>query len=98
MILYNPLDGEAVTSSVSSSPRQCFLMTRLGEPAPKPVQEIRRSITRVCAEFDYGVIDASSRITGRDFLLKIWKLIAATPLSIGVCHEEIPWQGPRLSF
>lgn len=29
-------------------------------------------------------------MTGRDFLLKIWKLIASSPLSIGICHEEIP--------
>jgi len=36
------------------------------------------------------VIDASTQITGRDFLLKIWKQIAAAPLAIGVCHENIP--------
>ncbi|MAT94978.1 MAG: hypothetical protein CME59_20605 [Halioglobus sp.] len=44
----------------------------------------------MCKKQDYRVIDAGSKVTGRDFLLKIWRLIAATPLSIGVCHEDIP--------
>lgn len=90
MIIYNPTDGDAITSPVQSCPKQCFLMTRLGKPVPKPLEEIRHAVTECCREIDYEVIDASSKVTGRDFLLKIWKLIAATPLSIGICHEEIP--------
>lgn len=90
MIIYNPLDGDAFTSSIQSNPRHCFLMTRLGRPIPEPVAQIRDLVTEICGAFDYQVIDASSRITGRDFLLKIWKLIASAPLSIGICHEEIP--------
>ena len=90
MIIYNPLDGDAFTSTIPSKPRHCFLMTRLGKPVPKPVQQIRAAVTSVCKANDFEVIDASSKVTGRDFLLKIWKLIAATPLSIGICHEEIP--------
>ncbi len=90
MIVYSPIDGDAFTSSIISNPRHCFLMTRLGKPVIKPVQDIRNAVTRACSNFDYQVIDASSRVTGRDFLLKIWKLIASTPLSIGICHEDIP--------
>lgn len=90
MIIYNPLDGDAFTSSIPSNPRHCFLMTRLGKPIPEPVDQIRQIVTEVCEQFDYSVIDASSKVTGRDFLLKIWKLIASAPLSIGICHEEIP--------
>ena len=90
MIVYNPLDGDAFTSSISSNPRHCFLMTRLGHIVSKPVLDIRDAVTRACEEFDYQVIDASSKVTGRDFLLKIWKLIASAPLSIGICHEDIP--------
>lgn len=90
MIIYNPLDGDAFTSSIPSNPRYCFLMTRLGRPIPEPIVEIRDVVTELCGEFDYHVINASSKVTGRDFLLKIWKLIASTPLSIGICHEEIP--------
>lgn len=90
MIVYNPLDGDAYTSSIPSNPRHCFLMTRIGQPVPASVNEIRRAVTSVCRESNYTVIDASSRVTGRDFLLKIWRLIASTPISIGVCHEDIP--------
>jgi len=89
MIIYNPLDGDAFTSSIPSSPRHCFLMTRLGKPVPQEVETMREVITELCANANYEVVDASSRITGRDFLLKIWKLIVASPLSIGICHEEI---------
>lgn len=65
-------------------------MTRLGDPVPAAVEEIRVAVENCCREFGYTVIDAQVRVTGRDFLLKIWRLIAATPLSVGVVHEEIP--------
>ena len=67
-------------------------MTRLGDPIPKMVQDIRAAIEEscACANVDYRVMDAQVRVTGRDFLLKIWNLIAASPLSIGVLHEDIP--------
>ena len=90
MIIYNPLDGDAFTSSIPSNPRHCFLMTKLGHPVPEPILDIRNAVTEVCKKFNYQVIDAGSRITGRDFLLKIWRLIASAPLSIGICHEDIP--------
>ena len=90
MIIYNPLDGDAFTSSIPSSPRHCFLMTRLGKTIPKSVDEIRKAVAETCEVFSYQVIDASSRVTGKDFLLKIWKLIASVPLAIGICHEKIP--------
>ncbi len=64
-------------------------MTRLGRPVLQPVANIRDAVTELCGQFDFQVIDATPRVTGRDFLLKIWKLIASAPLSIGVCHEEI---------
>ena len=90
MIIYSPLDGDAITSSVSSNPRHCFLMTRLGKAIPQGVSDIRDGVNAVCAKFDYSVIDASARVTGRDFLLKIWRQIASAPLAVGVAHEDIP--------
>lgn len=65
-------------------------MTRLGKSIPPGVKEIRDAVTTVCKKFDYSVIDASSRVTGRDFLLKIWRQIASVPLAVGVVHEAIP--------
>lgn len=64
-------------------------MTRLGGDVPAGVEAMRTAVTRLCWNVDYEVIDAHSQVTGRDFLMKIWKLIASTPLSVGVCHEEI---------
>ncbi len=65
-------------------------MTRLGKPVPKEVTEIRKAIGVVCKNCKFTVIDASTQNSGRDFLLKIWKQIASTPLVIGVVHEKIP--------
>ena len=65
-------------------------MTRLGRPRPPEVDKIRKAVTACCKKIGYGVIDANSSITGRDFLIKIWKLIAATPLSVGIFHEDVP--------
>ena len=90
MIIYSPLDGEALTSAIPSRPRHCFLMTRLGGDIPDDVQAMREAVTELCLRAEYRVIDARSQITGRDFLMKIWRLIASTPLSVGVCHEQIP--------
>lgn len=90
MIIYSPLDGEAITSSVTSSPRHCFLMTRLGKDVPPGVQEIRDAVIAACKKYEYSVIDAAAKITGRDFLLKIWRQIASAPLAVGIVHEDIP--------
>jgi hypothetical protein len=90
VIIYNPTDGDAMTSSIKSMPRHCFLMTRLGNPIPQQVVAIGKAIASSCLDSGFKVIDASTQITGRDFLLKIWKQIAAIPLAIGVCHEDIP--------
>jgi len=90
MIIYSPLDGDAITSSVPSNPRHCFLITRLGKPIPPAVESIHRAVTAACGDHGYAVIDASTRVTGRDFLLKIWRQIASAPLSVGIAHEDIP--------
>lgn len=90
MIIYSPLDGEALTSAVRSRPKHCFLITQLGGDIPEGLHAIRAAVTRLCREADYKVIDARAQVTGGDFLLKIWKLIASTPFSVAVGHEEIP--------
>ena len=48
-----------------------------------------QAVKRCCRAAGFTVIDAHSRVTGRDFLLKIWKLVASTPLSVGIVHENI---------
>ncbi len=90
MILYDPLDGDVINSKIKSEPKTCFLMTKLGNRVPEKLHEIRESLIRALKEYDYKVIDAGSEVTGRDFLLKIWRLIASTPLSIAIAAENIP--------
>jgi len=90
MIIYNPSDGETFTSSITLKPRHCFLMTRLGNPIPQGVENIRTALSHIATDYEYSIIDASIQVTGRDFLIKIWKLIAASPLAVGVVHEDIP--------
>ena len=89
MIIYNPTEGTPFSGPISSCPRHCFLMTRLGNPVHPMVNNIRDGVVRCCNHYDYDVIDASTRVTGRDFLVKIWKMIASAPLAVGVIHEDI---------
>jgi hypothetical protein len=65
-------------------------MTRLGKPKTPAVKEMDKAVKECCRAFGFSVIDANSRVSGRDFLLKIWKLVASTPLSVGIVHEDIP--------
>ena len=90
MIIYSPIDGDAITHSIKSRPKYCFLITQLGQATPKLVSDIQRSIKNYCQSFSYQVIDASTETTGRDFLLKIWKLIASVPICIMIIHEDTP--------
>jgi len=90
MIIYSPLDGHPFPHSIESQARRVFLMTRLGKPIPKGITDIRKAVEKCCKNYGYSVIDAQAKVTGRDILLKIWKLIAATPISVGVLHEDMP--------
>jgi hypothetical protein len=81
MIIYSPLDGEVLTTGITSRPRCCFLMTQLGDPVPEEVEAIRRSVSDLCRDGGYEVIDARTQVTGRDFLLKIWRMIASSTTS-----------------
>ena len=75
MIIYNPLDGYPLPYNVKSRFRHCFLMTRLGSPVPTMVNKMRRAVEECCRLHGYTVIDAQTRVTGRDFLLKICEII-----------------------
>ncbi len=89
MILYDPLGGFVASGKITSKSRHCFLMTRLGKPISPKIQALNKKITQICKDKNYAVIDASSIVTGRDFLAKIWKTIAAVPLAVAVLHEDM---------
>jgi hypothetical protein len=90
MIIYSPTDGDALMSTVKSMPQHCFLITKLGGEIPPELKRMRTEIARLCHEAQIKTIDATHHVTGRDVLIKIWRLIAATPISIAVCHESFP--------
>jgi len=90
MIIYSPIDGDAFTSITKCRPRTCFLMTQLGEPVLPEVKTIRNQLQNVLTNLDMQLIDATTQITGRDFLLKIWHMIASVPLAVGVVCKGMP--------
>ena len=77
-----------MTTRITSRPRCCFLMTQLGNPVPDGVEAIRRSVSDSCTDAGYEVIDARTQVTGGEFLLKIWRMIASVPFAVAVCHEQ----------
>jgi hypothetical protein len=89
VILYRLNGGQVYQEPVLYRPRTCFLMTQLGEPVPEEVVEIRRSLKTILDQHDIALIDADSEITGGDFLIKIWLMIAAVPLAVAVVHEDM---------
>ncbi len=64
-------------------------MSQIGKPVPRVVQEIRRKIKSNLGPAGYELIDSSSQVTGRDFLMKIWNLMLSVPVGIAIIHEDI---------
>lgn len=89
MILYSPLDGDVFSKQISYRPRTCFIMTRLGKPVPKEIVRMRRTIKKYLTERRFKTIDASSEVTGKDFLAKIWTMIISVPLGIAVLDNDM---------
>jgi hypothetical protein len=65
-------------------------MVQLASPVSAIAAEIRSRLTDLLREEGFGSIDASSEVTGRDFLLKIWKMMFSVPLGIAVIHGDMP--------
>jgi hypothetical protein len=92
MIAYSPVDGDVLAKPVQCRPRTCFIMTQLGASAPKELVEIRAAISEGLKEPGFDEIDATSRVTGKDFLLKIWAIALSVPIGIGVITEDFSSQ------
>ncbi len=90
MILYDPIGGDACTAPVALRPRTCFLMTKLGGNVPPIVGEIREQVSSILSARDIKTIDANSVTTGKDFLLKIWRLIVGVPVGIAIVYKSMP--------
>ena len=90
MIFYSPITGDVQTTKIAYRPRTCFLMTQLGGDIPAEAEEIRATLLQVLKVHDVALIDASSEVTGKDFLQKIWQMIVSVPLGMAVIHKEMP--------
>ena len=89
MIRYNPNDSDASRVGVEYYPKTCFLMTKLGADAPPIVTEARKAVAKALKSRAIKVKDAESVVTGRDFLLKIWKMMLGVPLGIAVIDKAM---------
>ncbi len=90
MIVYSPINGEVLTDAVKFHPRTAFIMTQLGTPLPKELTKIRKGLKKELSKFKFSEVDASSLVTGKDFLDKIWKIILGAPLGIAVLTKDMP--------
>ena len=92
MIYYNPIESTVSRDRIQYYPRTCFLMTKLGKGAPRIVKDVRKDITQVLQSHEIEVKDAESIVTGRDFLLKIWKMMLGVPLGIAIIDKSMSSQ------
>lgn len=92
MIYYRPTDGDVHFGPIKWRPQTCFLMTKLGQPIPSIVVEIREEIQRILTEVNYNLIDANSITTGKDFLYKIWQITLSVPVGIAIVSDDISHQ------
>ena len=89
MIRYSPIDSDADQKRIANRPKTCFIITQLGEPVPPQITEIREHLASILKGHGLTDLDAASVVTGRDFLLKIWKLITAVPLGVAIIDENM---------
>ena len=88
MINYNPIDGDVYSKRIKYRPRTCFIMTKLGKPIPKEIINMRRTVVKYLKNHKFEIIDASSIVTGRDFLVKIFEMILSVPLGIALISKK----------
>jgi len=89
MINYNPIDGDVYSKKIKRRPKTCFIMTKLGKTIPKEISNMRRTAEKYLKNHKFEIIDASSTVTGRDFLSKIFELILSVPLGIALISENL---------
>ena len=89
MIFYNPTDSIVQQTKIKYRPKTCFIMTQLGKPIPPKVTKIRKRLKKILTRNNLKEIDAESVFTGKDFMLKIWRLLISVPLGIAIIDETM---------
>jgi len=87
MIAYRPTDGDVHAARIAWKPRTCFVMAQMGAPIPATVTRAKTRIARRLRQAGFKTVDADSKTTGKDFLLKVWSLAIACPIGIAIVHE-----------
>ena len=90
MIVYSPINGEVLANPITFYPQNAFIITKLWEPIPQELIAIRSALKKELNNINFIEIDASSLMTGGDFLDKIWKTILGVPLGIVILTEGMP--------
>lgn len=89
MICYRPHDGDVASRPTTYRPRNCFLMTGLGPNNPPLLLNIIDELRGFLRLREIDLIDANTRVSGRDYLNNIWNLAYSVPIGIVVLHEEM---------
>lgn len=89
MIFYRPTDGDVESTPINWRPRTCFLMAAMGGSVPDDVLSAKRKVAAALRRARFSIVDAASFTTGKDYLLKIWKLAVSCPIGIAVVHQGI---------
>jgi hypothetical protein len=89
MIFYRPTDGDVHGAEIKWRPRTCFLMGAMDEVLPVEVTKARQRVTIRLRNAGFGVVDAASATTGKDYLLKIWSMAVSCPVGVAIVHEGI---------
>jgi hypothetical protein len=64
-------------------------MAAMGRSIPADVLSAKRRVSTALRRARFSIIDAASVTTGKDYLLKIWKLALSCPIGIAIVHEGI---------
>jgi hypothetical protein len=89
MIVYSPINGEVLSSAIQFHPKHAFIMTQLAEPMSQELSKISTALEVELASLGFDWIDATSLMTGKDFLDKIWKIILGVPLGIAIVTPDM---------
>jgi hypothetical protein len=61
----------------------------MGHPVPAAVDKVQGRVARSLRRAGFESVDADSRTTGKDYLLKVWLLALSCPVGIAIVHEAI---------
>lgn len=64
-------------------------MTKLGKVIPPEVRQIRGVVDVAFQSKSFSVFDATARVTGRDFLGKIWNIILSVPCGVAILSDRM---------